>query len=284
MNYGFKVKDVVSLLSENQLIIDDLSKKRLKYRMKIANAISFANVKSKVYYDVQHIPLMLRSSSRTYLRLNYDYHLSSKLNRKILSQWYDLFLVKRRIDRLVYELKLFSTWRVHLVILVAQLEPCLFMDSYNRSRLNHLNVVEIVNNISQWRSYEIEWIIDKRMRIYDNKQVTQYLLRLKGYKLKHNEWQSIIKLRNFMKLVKKYKTKAKKSSLSIARKASRSATKIESNIIKTRFILLQHIFASFFLSQLGSSTISQKSIRSTNQNSSFVVLRNSIMIIPRRST
>lgn len=98
----------MSLLIKNQLMMNDLFEKRLKYRMKIANVIFFANVKAKIYYDVRHISLMLRLDDRVYLRLNYDYHLSNKLNRKISLQRCDFFLVKRRIDRLVYKLKLSS--------------------------------------------------------------------------------------------------------------------------------------------------------------------------------
>lgn len=109
MNYGFKVKDVVSLLIGDQPMIDNLFEKRLKYRMKVANDTSFANAKSKVYYDVQHISLMLRSNDRAYLRLNYDYHLSNKSNRKVSPQRCDSFLIKRRIGRLAYKLKLPST-------------------------------------------------------------------------------------------------------------------------------------------------------------------------------
>lgn len=88
-------------------MIDDLFNKRLKYRIKIVNVISFINVKSKIYYDVRYTSLMLRFNNCAYLRFNYDYYLFDKLNRKMLSQRCDLFLVKRRINRLIYELKLF---------------------------------------------------------------------------------------------------------------------------------------------------------------------------------
>ena len=49
---------------------------------------------------------MLKSDDRAYLRLNHDYHLSDKFNRKLSSQRCDSFLIKRRIERLAYELKL----------------------------------------------------------------------------------------------------------------------------------------------------------------------------------
>lgn len=65
----------------------------------------------------------------------------------------------------------------------------------------------------------MERIIDKRLRIYDSKQMAQYLLHWQDYKSKHNEWQSITKLENFMELVEEYKTKTKKASSTRANKA-----------------------------------------------------------------
>ena len=52
---------------------------------------------------------MLKFDDRAYLRLNHDYHLFNKFNRKLSLQRCDLFLIKRRIERLIYELKLFRT-------------------------------------------------------------------------------------------------------------------------------------------------------------------------------
>ena len=80
--------------------------KRLNYRVEIVDVTSFANVKTKIYYDFRHISLMLKFDDRVYLRLNHDYHLFDKFNRKLLSQRCDLFLIKRCIERLTYELEL----------------------------------------------------------------------------------------------------------------------------------------------------------------------------------
>ena len=50
-------------------------------------------------------------------------------------------------------------------------------DSYNKIKSNHFDTVEIKDNISQWRSYVMKRIIDKRMRTYENIKVVQYLIR-----------------------------------------------------------------------------------------------------------
>lgn len=80
---------------------------------------------------------MFRLGDRVYLRLNHNYNLLDKSSKKTLSQQYKPFLIKKRIDRLVYLLKLSSHWRIHPIIFVTQLELSLaFSDSYDRSRSN----------------------------------------------------------------------------------------------------------------------------------------------------
>lgn len=82
--YDFKIKKALLLFHNNNLVRDDIVNKRLEYRTKIANATTFANAKTKIYYDVRHTLLMLKLDDRAYLRLNYDYHLLDKLSKKIL--------------------------------------------------------------------------------------------------------------------------------------------------------------------------------------------------------
>jgi len=51
--YKFKIKKALFLLYDNYLITN-VFEKRLEFRVKIANAIVFVNVKTKIYYDVRH--------------------------------------------------------------------------------------------------------------------------------------------------------------------------------------------------------------------------------------
>jgi len=105
--YGFKIKKALSLLY-NDHPTTDVSEKRLEFRAEIADATAFANVKTKIYYDVRHQSMLLNSDDKIYLRLNHNYYLPEKSNKKISSQRCGSFLVKKRIDRLVYLLKLLS--------------------------------------------------------------------------------------------------------------------------------------------------------------------------------
>ena len=119
MKYDFKVNEAISLLQhETKQFITDLFEKRLKYRVEIANVTVFVNAKIKIYYDAKHQSLMLKFGNRAYLRLNQKYHLFGKLNKKISSQRCGPFLIKKKIERFVYLLKLPFRWRIHSIIFV----------------------------------------------------------------------------------------------------------------------------------------------------------------------
>ena len=87
-------------------MLNNIFNKRLKFKKKTANVTSFINVKVKIYYDSQYTSLTFKFKNRVYLKLNHEYYLFNKSNRKLSFQYYDFFFIKRRINRLAYELKL----------------------------------------------------------------------------------------------------------------------------------------------------------------------------------
>ncbi len=106
--YKFKIKETLLLLYKDYSIID-VFKKRLEFHAKTINVIVFAKIKAKIYYNARHQLLLFNFEDKIYLRLNHNYYLLEKLSKKILSQQCDsFFLIKKRIDRLVYFLKLSS--------------------------------------------------------------------------------------------------------------------------------------------------------------------------------
>ena len=103
--YDFKIRKTLTTLFVDQIM--NLSTQRLKCRQKIIDAIVFVNVKIKIYYNVRHTSLLLKIENYVYLRLHHEYRLFNKFERKIFQQRCDSFLIKRRVKRLIYELKLF---------------------------------------------------------------------------------------------------------------------------------------------------------------------------------
>jgi len=57
--YNFKIKKALLLLHDSKLVRDDIVNKRLKYRAKAIDVTTFANAKTKIYYDARHTSLML---------------------------------------------------------------------------------------------------------------------------------------------------------------------------------------------------------------------------------
>ena len=114
--YDFKIRElihaiVVFFLSKNintktkyQLV--DIEATRFRYRIEITNVIFYVSVQSKIQYDSKHVSLLLRLEKKIYFQLYYNYTLSKKSNYKLSKQRYNLFSIKRRVDRLVYKLKL----------------------------------------------------------------------------------------------------------------------------------------------------------------------------------
>ena len=127
--YDFKVRDRLTTFSKTingKFMTDEKFKKnlnetRFQFRQKASDVVVFENVKAKLIHDKKYKSLLLKEGNKAYLRFHKGYKLSGNLNRKLFNQRCGPFLVKRRVERLVYELKFFFKWRVHSVISVSQL-------------------------------------------------------------------------------------------------------------------------------------------------------------------
>jgi CYTH domain-containing protein len=83
-----------------------IKKTRIRNRQKTANAVFYVNIKVKIIHDKKHKSLFLNSENRAFLRLHKEYNLLDIINKKLFQQKCDFFTMKRRIDRLTYELDL----------------------------------------------------------------------------------------------------------------------------------------------------------------------------------
>ena len=126
----------------------------------------------------------------------------------MFNQRCEFFIVKRRVDRLIYELNLFAHWRIYSIISITQLKSC-FNESnlYNRFKSNYLDFVEMKNDIDDWKSYTMKRFVNKRLRKFERTTVIQYLMKWKNYDSKFNEWRSLFYLNNCLKLMKKYENR-----------------------------------------------------------------------------
>jgi len=155
-----------------------------------ADALAFAAVDAKVRYDARHTPLLLQPGDKAYLRLHNGYRLPGVPNSKLSLQRVGPFEIVKRIRNLAYQLKIPSNWRIHNVISVAQLEPAVTGDPYNRPVPNHPDAVEHSLNDEDYQYYEVEKVINRRKRRYGRGPLkTEYLLRWKGYGPEWDTWK-----------------------------------------------------------------------------------------------
>ena len=206
MIYDFKIRDALFNITKINIVnAQDLSTQRLKYQQETTDATVFATTKAKIYYDVRHTSILLKKDEYVYLRLNKEYKLSKRFNSKLSQQRCELFQILQRVERLAYKLNLSSTWRVHSVIFIAQLKSIFVdFDSYQRLRSHHSNSVEMKRDTNEYRFYEIDKLVSKKIRKYNKTLIIQYLVRWINYEFEFDEWRSVFDLQNNLNLIENY--------------------------------------------------------------------------------
>ena len=206
MIYDFKIRDALfSITKINTVNAQDLSTQRLKYQRKTIDAIVFATTKIKIYYDVKHTSILFNENDYVYLRLNKNYKLSKRLNSKLSQQRCDFFKILRLVERLAYKLNLSSTWRVHSIIFIAQLKSIFVdFDSYQRLRFHHSDSVKMKKNTNEYRFYEIDKLVNKRIRKYNKTLIIQYLIKWIDYEFEFDEWRNVFDFQNSLNLIQNY--------------------------------------------------------------------------------
>ena len=143
-----------------------LNNRRLIVRSKIFDAMTFAQMNVKYYYDEKHQFLFMKSKDFVFIRLhkNYDISFIAIFNLKFNQQYAKPFKILKKIERLIYRLKLFEHWRIHFVLSVTQLKSISSKtDSFDRLKFNHLSSIFVENNIDRIKFYTLKKMIDKRL-------------------------------------------------------------------------------------------------------------------------
>ena len=110
--YGTKIKDVIACLTKHDEISNNsknmnvFANTRLEFAKKIEETTFFANVKVKIYYDIKHKSFLLNSKNYVYIRLHHEYKLPDEINKKLKNQRCESFEMIKRVERLIYEMKL----------------------------------------------------------------------------------------------------------------------------------------------------------------------------------
>ena len=79
-----------------------------RVRSEVIDAIAFAQMINKYYYDRKHQFLFMKIDDYALIKLHHDYNISTTeiLDKKLSQQYIDSFKIFEKIDNLAYRLKL----------------------------------------------------------------------------------------------------------------------------------------------------------------------------------
>ena len=187
----------------------DIEANRLIFLQDAKDASGYAQDVMTLRYNKRHLPLSLRVGDKVYINLHKGYKVNSNLHKKFGARRVGRFPIKRILaNGNAYELALPRHWKIHPVISVEHIEPVpQGEDPYNRPTDDGKEVQPVIEegDTEEWRSWEIEKLVDKRtIRYGKGKPETEYLVQWKGFGPAYNEWYPVRLLQNAKELMAEY--------------------------------------------------------------------------------
>ena len=202
--YGFRPNRPLDLASSSELPQQVFATARIE----AADAISFAQMSQKFYYDRRHQPMYFKRGEKVLLRLHKGYSIPQPANAtktdKLGQRYVGPFEVIAKVGKQAYRLDIPGHWRVHPVFTVAQLEPWPDGDPYQRPLPDKPDSVHVEGDTAEYKSYEIESLLNKRVRTRGLGQSIEYLIRWKGYGPEFDQWYNVKHLGDAAELVQDY--------------------------------------------------------------------------------
>ena len=202
ISYEFTLTQIFDLLKsfeESSLSLSQMT------RQEAVDALIFAQMNFKFYYDRKHQSTSLVVDDWAQIRFHKNYDISSiaVLNNKLNQQYIALFRVTKKIDRLAYRLNILREWIIHSIFSIAQLKSCSdsINDLFRRHRFTQSNFVFVEENTDLIKSFELKRIINKRMIV---RREVEYLIKWKDYESEYDVWRNLSKLSDVMNLIQRY--------------------------------------------------------------------------------
>ena len=116
----------------------------------------------KIRYDFRHKSIDLKTNQKIYIKFHRKYFQLDLKNRKYSKQRLKSISILKKINRLIYKLKISKIWKIHFVISLIHLKSAFAEDdSYEKQKIKS-NSIEIDDDDDS-DFYEIEKIIVKRV-------------------------------------------------------------------------------------------------------------------------
>ena len=92
----------------------------VRVRMKITNAITFAQIEIKRNYNNKHKSIYIRKKNYALIKLHYNYNIFFivVLKLKYNQQYVEFFRILKRIKKLIYKLNLFVYYRIYSMLFI----------------------------------------------------------------------------------------------------------------------------------------------------------------------
>jgi len=195
-------------ISNSNVSADLWSQARTMMRQDAADSIAHAQEEMKRFKDLKQTPISFSVGDQVYLRLatgknSSGYTLPSTIKPKISQQRAGPFKVLECVGKNACRLLFPVTWRIHDVISVVYLDPApKGKDPFDRDVPPPPPVVK--NAEDPDAEWEVEAVVNKRIRKTGRAMKVQYLVRYSGWGPDYDEWRSEEELSTCAELVEEY--------------------------------------------------------------------------------
>ncbi len=188
LTLGFKPRSITDLVTGNESAVTSIALDVLRdnYQEEARVLIDVAGFLAKLRYDDRHTLTEFKAGDTVYLRIGKGYHLPGKPKAKWAPKRAGPFLIKRKVNNLAYELDFPPGYKVHPVVSVAHLfKPEQGKDPYDREKVRPDPV-----QLDGEPEFEVERIVDRRVRKTRGRPKVEYLTKWVGYESAENTWES----------------------------------------------------------------------------------------------
>jgi hypothetical protein len=183
---------------------DDIATRREHARKEAQLAIAFAQKAMPQHYDSSHAKADF-SSGWVFLNLGNGYKSPAAHKQKLAPQRLGPFRILETVGAgKAFKLELPPDYNIHDVISIAHLEPSPAPKEDPYARLQPSSEIKPVYADADASEWEIDSLVNKRVRKSGRKRVDEYLVRWKGFGREYDSWSKVEDLANAREAIEDY--------------------------------------------------------------------------------